>query len=143
MGDPFVFDPRSEFCKSPYGAVPCGTAVSYTVRPLREEGLSRCVLTAQREFSGQTTELELPCTGQGGERNRFSGVFTAPAEPELVWYYFRFRRPDGSACFLDRTGYRSDGAPFCWQMTVYRESHFPDWFGPGVTYQIFPDRFCR
>ena len=143
MLDPFVFDSRSESCKKPYGAVPCGTAASYTVRPLRREGWSRCVLVTQREFSGQMTELELPCTGQDGDRNRFSGIFSAPAEPELVWYYFRFRRPDGSACFLDRTGYRSDGAPFCWQMTVYEESSTPAWFGCGVVYQIFPDRFCR
>ena len=28
-------------------------------------------------------------------------------------------------------------------MTVYRESRSPKWFGAGVTYQIFPDRFCR
>ena len=53
MLDPFVFDSRSESCKKPYGAVPCGTAVSYTVRPLRREGWSRCVLVTQREFSGQ------------------------------------------------------------------------------------------
>ena len=75
MLDPFVFDSRSESCKKPYGAVPCGTAVSYTVRPLRREGWSRCVLVTQREFSGQTAELELPCTGQDGDRNRFSGIF--------------------------------------------------------------------
>lgn len=81
MLDPFVFDSRSESCKKPYGAVPCGTAASYTVRPLRREGWSRCVLVTQREFSGQMTELELPCTGQDGDRNRFSGIFSAPAEP--------------------------------------------------------------
>ena len=143
MGDPFVFDPRSEFCKSPYGAVPCGTAVSYTVRPLREEGWSRCVLTAQREFSGQTTELELPCTGQDGERNRFSGVFTAPAEPELVWYYFRLFRKDGTSLLLDASGRHAEGAPQCWLLTVYEDTPAPDWFGSGVVYQIFPDRFCR
>ena len=28
-------------------------------------------------------------------------------------------------------------------MTVYEKSHTPFWFGAGVTYQIFPDRFCR
>ena len=86
MRDPFVFDPRSECCKKPYGAVPCGTAVSYTVRPLRAEGWSRCVLVAQREFSNLETETELPCTGTDGDRNRFSGTFPAPAEPELVWF---------------------------------------------------------
>ena len=30
-----------------------------------------------------------------------------------------------------------------WQLTVYEENHTPSWFGRGVTYQIFPDRFFR
>ena len=30
-----------------------------------------------------------------------------------------------------------------WQLTVYEPSPAPDWFGRGVTYQIFPDRFRR
>ena len=143
MLDPFVFDSRSESCKKPYGAVPCGTAVSYTVRPLRREGWSRCVLVTQREFSGQTAELELPCTGQDGDRNRFSGIFPAPAEPELVWYWFRLFREDGSSILLDRSGYHGGENVQSWQLTVYEESSTPAWFGCGVVYQIFPDRFCR
>ena len=143
MLDPFVFDSRSESCKKPYGAVPCGTAVSYTVRPLRREGWSRCVLVTQREFSGQTAELELPCTGQDGDRNRFSGIFFAPAEPELVWYWFRLFREDGSSILLDRSGYHGGENVQSWQLTVYEESSTPAWFGCGVVYQIFPDRFCR
>ena len=143
MLDPFVFDSRSESCKKPYGAVLCGTAVSYTVRPLRREGWSRCVLVTQREFSGQTAELELPCTGQDGDRNRFSGIFSAPAEPELVWYWFRLFREDGSSILLDRSGYHGGENVQSWQLTVYEESFTPAWFGCGVVYQIFPDRFCR
>lgn len=143
MLDPFVFDSRSESCKKPYGAVPCGTAVSYTVRPLRREGWSRCVLVTQREFSGQTAELELPCTGQDGDRNRFSGIFSAPAEPELVWYWFRLFWEDGSSILLDRSGYHGGENVQSWQLTVYEESSTPAWFGCGVVYQIFPDRFCR
>lgn len=143
MLDPFVFDSRSESCKKPYGAVPCGTAVSYTVRPLCREGWSRCVLVTQREFSGQTAELELPCTGQDGDRNRFSGIFSAPAEPELVWYWFRLFREDGSSVLLDRSGYHGGENVQSWQLTVYEESSTPAWFGCGVVYQIFPDRFCR
>ena len=46
MRDPFVFDSRSEFCKSPYGAAPCGGRVTFHVRPLYAEGYSRCVLVA-------------------------------------------------------------------------------------------------
>ena len=143
MRDPFVFDPRSECCKKPYGAVPCGTAVSYTVRPLRAEGWSRCVLVARREFSNLETETELPCTGIDSDRNRFSGTFPAPAEPELVWYWFRLSRPDGCTILFDKSGWHTDGSVQSWQLTVYEETPTPSWFGRGVTYQIFPDRFCR
>ena len=143
MRDPFVFDPRSECCKKPYGAVPCGTAVSYTVRPLRAEGWSRWVLVARREFSNLETETELPCTGIDGDRNRFSGTFPAPAEPELVWYWFRLSRPDGCTILFDKSGWHTDGSVQSWQLTVYEETPTPSWFGRGVTYQIFPDRFCR
>ena len=143
MRDPFVFDPRSEFCKKPYGAVPCGTAVSYTVRPLRAEGWSRCVLVARREFSNLETETELPCTGIDGDRNRFSGTFPAPAEPELVWYWFRLSRPDGCTILFDKSGWHTDGSVQSWQLTVYEETPTPAWFGQSITYQIFPDRFCR
>ena len=143
MRDPFVFDPRSECCKKPYGAVPCGAAVSYTVRPLRAEGWSRCVLVARREFSNLETETELPCTGIDGDRNRFSVTFPAPAEPELVWYWFRLSRPDGCTILFDKSGWHTDGSVQSWQLTVYEETPTPAWFGRGVTYQIFPDRFRR
>ena len=34
MSEPFVFDPRCDLCKEPFGAVPCGTAVTFHCRPL-------------------------------------------------------------------------------------------------------------
>ena len=117
--------------------------MSYTVRPLRAEGWSRCVLVARREFSNLETETELPCTGVDGDRDRFSGTFPAPAEPELVWYWFRLSRPDGSSILFDKSGWHTVGDVHSWQLTVYEETLAPAWFGRGVTYQIFPDRFCR
>ena len=143
MSEPFVFDPRYGLCKSPFGAAVCGTTVSLHCRPLASEGFTHCALVMRREFSGQQEERELYQDGVDGERIRFSLNFTAPAEPELVWYHFRFWRDDGSGCDLDKTGYRSDGQVHSWQLTVYRESRTPGWFGSGVVYQIFPDRFCR
>ena len=40
MSEPFVFDPRCDLCKEPFGAVPCGTAVTFHCRPLATEGFS-------------------------------------------------------------------------------------------------------
>ena len=52
MSEPFVFDPRCDLCKEPFGAVPCGTAVTFHCRPLATEGFSHCALVLSCEFSG-------------------------------------------------------------------------------------------
>ena len=143
MSEPFVFDPRCTLCKYPYGAVPCGAPVTLYVRPEGWEGFVRCTLLLRQEFSGQDREWELPAEGWDGERQRFSLTFPAPETPELCWYAFRFTRADGSVRYLDASGWCSE-PQHRWQMTVYdAASPTPGWFGEGLTYQIFPDRFRR
>ena len=143
MSEPFVFDPRCSLCKHPFGAVSCAQSISFHCRPLTSEDFSHCALVLRHEFSGLLEERALCLDGPEAERTRFSLEFTAPGEPELLWYHFRLWREDGTGCDLDQTGYRSDGVTRDWQLTVYRRRPTPDWFGRGVTYQIFPDRFCR
>ena len=143
MRDPFMFDSRSEFCKKPFGAVPCGSEVMFHVRPLTRDGYSRCVLVARREFSGEEIQMELLPEAVDGERTRFTGTLTAPTEPELLWYHFRLIRSDGSTALLDQSGWKETGEIQSWQLTVYEKTATPLWFGGGVVYQIFPDRFCR
>ncbi len=143
MSEPFVFDPRCTLCKYPYGAVPCDAPVTLHVRPEGWEGFVRCTLLLRQEFSGQDREWELPAEGWDGERQRFSLTFPAPETPELCWYAFRFTRADGSVRYLDASGWCSE-PQHRWQMTVYdTASPTPGWFGEGLTYQIFPDRFRR
>lgn len=143
MRDPFVFDSRSEFCKKPFGAVPCGSEVVFMSVPSPWDGYSRCVLVARREFSGEEIQMELLPEAVDGERTRFTGVLTAPTEPELLWYHFRLIRSDGSMALLDQSGWQETGEIQSWQLTVYEKTATPLWFGGGVVYQIFPDRFCR
>ena len=142
MSEPFVYDPRCILCKDPYGAVLCGTEIAFHCRPLISEGFTRCAITLRREFSGKAEVHLLTCLGPEDDRTHFTVSLPASDIPELVWYHFSFWREDCFACDLDKTGYRSDGKIEPWQLTVYGESHTPEWFGEGVTYQIFPDRFC-
>lgn len=142
MSEPFVFDPRCSLCKEPFGAVLCGQDITFRCRPLAAEQFTHCSVILRHEFSGTRQEVELQPAGAAGERICFSGVVAAPEEPDLIWYHFRFWRDDGTGCELDKTGYRSSGSVVPWQITVYEESQSPQWFGEGVTYQIFPDRFC-
>ena len=131
-----IFNSRDENYKSPFGAVCCGAAVSFTVTPGPE--FCACALLTFGEFADAHGESALlPCPGG------FSGVFTAPEKPELVWYSFRFTRPDGSCVYLGRNGLGEQASRQPWQLTVYESRPTPEWFGRGVTYQIFPARFCR
>ena len=143
MSEPFVFDPRCTLCKYPFGAVPLGAPVTLHVRPEGREGFVRCALLLRAEFAGEEREWELQAEGWDGERQRFSLTFPAPSAPELCWYAFRLTRADGSVRYLDASGW-ADQPQHRWQMTVYdAASPTPGWFGEGLTYQIFPDRFCR
>lgn len=143
MNTPAVFDSRDSQCKKPYGALPCGEEWTLTCRPLASEGFTHCSVTLRREFAGHEMEVEMPFRELWEDRACFSLTLQAFQNPELVWYWFRFWRDDGSGCFLDKTGYRSEGEPIPWQLTVYEKRPTPAWFGEGVTYQIFPDRYCR
>ena len=144
MSEPFVFDSRHPLCKQPYGAVVTGTQVSLHIRPLTRDGFTGCTLMLLEEFSGLRKEYAFTKGVAEGDRTRFDLEFTVPAQPELIWYHFRLTKADGSVTILDRSGYHSDGyARDVWQLTVYDESKTPQWFGNGIAYQIFPDRFHR
>lgn len=130
------FDSRDVRYKDPFGAVSCGAEVHFTLGA--DEPLEACCLLVRQEFAGLEQEVPLSPSGDG-----WCGVLTAPVEPELIWYAFRVRRPDGSLLWLGRNGCGGEADRQRWQLTVYEPTHTPDWFGRGVTYQIFPDRFCR
>ena len=130
-----IFDSRKEQYKAPFGAVPCGTEVRFFVEA--EAEFTACILRCYHEFADKWTETPLlPCP------DGFGGVYTAPAEGELVWYTFCLHRKDGSSVYFGKNGCGGDDRT-PWQLTVYEETYTPRWFGEGVTYQIFPDRFCR
>ena len=130
------FDPRDTRCKTPFGAAKCGTEVRFT---LFDDAFCGCELLVYREFAGAEDVCPLP-PAEGG----FAGTYTVPGEGELCWYVFRLTRWDGTLSYLGKNGLQPDrdGAER-WQLTVYEDTGTPDWFGRGVTYQIFPDRFRR
>lgn len=78
MSEPFVFDPRCILCKDPFGAVSCGTMVSFHCRPLAKEGFTHCALILHHEFSGHTQSIELAPTEAAADRMHFSAAVLAP-----------------------------------------------------------------
>ncbi|MBR3704270.1 MAG: alpha-glucosidase C-terminal domain-containing protein [Oscillospiraceae bacterium] len=139
-----IFDPRDSRYKQPFGAVPCAAEVTLTLRPPASERFQRCTLIAYGEFANEHRSFPLAKIGSDVDHTIFSGSYKVFSEPELIWYSFRFERVDGSVAYLGKNGYCGEGEAVCWQQTVYDDTYkTPDWFGRGVTYQIFPDRFYR
>ena len=134
-----LFDPWDPRCKTPFGAVALGETVTLT---LRDGNLRAAELILQQEFAEKTETLPLRRVTQAGE-TVFTLSFSAPAQPELCWYHFRLRWEDGGERLLDRQGFAENRDLVPFQLTVYRKNETPQWFGDGVSYQIFPDRFCR
>ena len=139
-----IFDPRNSQYKMPYGAVTCGEKIAITLRPDRSEDFSECALLLYEEFAEAYWEVALTLSGREGEQILFTGSYDAPDQPELIWYGFRLRRENGETVWLGKNGLCAEKELTPWQQTVYDGSlPTPDWFGRGVTYQIFPDRFFR
>ena len=135
MPDRSVYNSRDPRCKTPYGAVPSGTKVTLTLRPLRAEGFSRATMSARFEFQDDATvTLNMPWSGLDGARDTFTCTLDTGDYVGLVWYSFGLERLDGQG--------RQMLGPY--QLTVYDGAEaVPTWFGEGTTYQIFPDRFRR
>ena len=135
MTGPTIFDSRDTRYKDPYGAVASGVKVTLTLRPPRAEGYSWARLSARLEFrADETVEIPMPWSGLDGNRDVFTCVLDTGDYVGLIWYTFTLERLDGKKG--EQLG------PF--QLTVYDGGEaVPAWFGEGMTYQIFPDRFRR
>ena len=156
-----IFNSRDPAYKVPFGAVSCGRLITFRLCPPAEEHIAAAWLVLYREFADMREEfpfspadtedadaIKAPHTADAqpepGDGPTFSLRYRAPEEPELIWYCFRFAREDGSQVWLGKNGLCGDGQAACWQQTVYdNQLSTPEWFGKGVTYQIFPDRFHR
>lgn len=129
-----TYDSRDPRYKTPYGAAASGTQVRFTLRPPRAEGYSHASLTARFESRHDETILvKMPWQGHELGQDLFSVELDTTGYVGLIWYSFRLEKLGGAT---------QDLGPY--QLTVYDgEEEVPTWFGEGVTYQIFPDRFRR
>ena len=140
-----MFHSRSPACKKPYGAAPAGKKVEFAAYPRREQGISRMTLWVEED--GQQAEAyPMRWFGLAGARDEYGASFTPP-HAGLYWYWFTFDTADGPRFCARGYGGRCevlDSMGDRFQLTVYDPSYRPPrWFGEGITYNIFPDRFCR
>ena len=129
-----TYDSRDSRYKSPYGAVSSGTQVQLTLRPPRAECFSHASVNVRFESRfNEILILKMPWQGHDLGQDLFSVELDTTGYVGLVWYSFRLEKLNGRGQEL---------GPY--QLTVYDGAQeAPSWFGEGVTYQIFPDRFRR
>ena len=129
-----IYDSRDARYKTPYGAVAAGTVVQFTLRPPRAAGFSRASLEARFESrNDETLTLSMPWAGMELGQDLFRAQLDVGDYIGLVWYSFRLEGIDGR---------NQELGPY--QLTVYDgREEVPSWFGEGMSYQIFPDRFRR
>lgn len=104
------FDSKDQQCKNPFGAVLCGTEVSFSLLCSREEDICAGVLRLRAEFAD--LDQTVPLTPSG---DAWRCTVTAPEEPDLLWYDFTLTRGSGETVSLTRSG-----GP--WQLTVYEDT---------------------
>ncbi|MCL2002985.1 MAG: glycoside hydrolase family 13 protein [Oscillospiraceae bacterium] len=146
-----IYASRSSFHKTPFGAVKAGEAVTFTLTPPRAAAWLRAFLCVKDEFGGQYTEYALAWSGLRGACDMYRVRLDTEGLLGPVWYWFRFEGLGGRAGYCGNPGL-ADGecaltqeTPLPWQLTVTLPDPLPvpGWFGRGVTYHIFPDRFHK
>ena len=140
-----VYCSRSEACKSPYGAVPSGEMVKFCIYPRRSAGVLSAELLLCADGEGFEA-IPMHWSGYAGARDCYT-VTCAAGAPGLYWYLFKMVTTEGENFVCRSTGGVGDvltqpGERF--QMTVFDGGYqVASWFGEGITYNIFPDRFRR
>lgn len=147
-----IYASRKAFHKTPFGAVRVGEPVKFTLTPPRALAWGRVFLCVNDEFGDKYTEVPLTWRGLHGDCDLYDITLDTAELLGPVWYWFRFERADGEFGIYDNPGALDDGEgeisfakARAWQQTVTLANYepVPDWFGRGVTYHIFPDRFYK
>ena len=136
MLDPSIFHPRNPACKTPFGAVAAGTEVTLTLRPPRSLGCTKVWLTLRWEQRDDYTEtVFVPWEDLSYGVDVYRVAFSVAEDYQgLIWYSFTLERGPGEQAIISQE----------YQLTVYDGTEaVPEWFGRGMSYQLFPDRFCR
>ncbi len=140
-----LFDSRDSFYRAPVGAVPHGTAVTFSLLIPRGECPGR-VSVWFSEDGRPAEETQLVFAENIRQYQRWTATVT-PETPGIYWYTFRVETPERMLVY----GRDAKNNPVCgrqnpaaWQMTVYdKDESLPKGWAGGTFYQIFPDRFCR
>ncbi len=139
------FRSRDLRCKSPYGAVAVDAEVKFSIFSKRVDAYSAFTLWIAQD--GEEPVAHPLQWAELIEGHDCYSIAYVPQQSGLYWYWFTDQEGDKTT-YLNR-GFAGIGAPgkergTPYQLTVCQSLAAPAaWFGQGITYNIFPDRFCR
>ena len=134
-------DSRQGIYRSIMGAAPCGSEVTLRVRA---NGVQSVV--ARVWWDGAESLYPMSPEGQ----DLYACELTMPAQPGLLWYYFRVVDDEGKLWYFGNAADRLGGVgelyesePPSYQITVFDGAFStPAWLRNGMMMQIMVDRFC-
>lgn len=147
-----IYASRKPFHKKPFGAVRAGECVTFTLTPPRAAAWLRVFLCVKDEFADTYSEHRLIWRGLHGSCDLYDVTLDTEGLLGPIWYWFRWECTDGRTGYYHNPnaldfgeGELAEAYPRAWQLTVTLPDPdpVPEWFGRGVTYHIFPDRFRR
>lgn len=139
-----VHNSAKEWHRSPLGAVPGGTRVTFRLS-VRDFSFEKAYFVVLRDNFKIETEMH-----REGEHGEILYVeYDTPTEPGVLWYWFSLRiAGDNWLYYGAAAGGHSGIGKVYWseppgfQLTVFdREFSTPHWFKCSTMYQIFPDRY--
>lgn len=139
------FNSKLSDYKSPYGAVPTGSTVTFNIKAVKGD-LTNAYLILQTPDGIQKIGMKLNGSFADGN-DKWTTSYT-PSKIEMDKYYFVVSNGSDVKAYGDDDGYFGPGAANdlgkikLYDMNVYDKDYkTPDWFKNAVVYQIFPDRF--
>ena len=141
-----IYCSRNELYKKPFGAVKAYENVEICIYPRRNTGVLNAEFIIKADNDSESKVMAMQWDGYAGYRDCYKVNFKAD-DAGLYWYAFKITTAY-DVYYIGRSagGYgdvrKELGDMF--QMTVFNGNYkVADWFGQGITYNIFPDRFCR
>lgn len=140
-----LFFSRNEKYKKPFGAVRAGQPVTLNLYPNKNLFVTEAYLAVEKD-GGQREYFTFHYMGEKDSEDIFQLEYI-PKESGLYWYHMEVNTHFGPRYIEKGAGSRGILSKILkqrFQLTV-TEPKFtvPEWFGEGITYNIFPDRFAR
>ncbi|WP_094603071.1 hypothetical protein SPSIL_000990 [Sporomusa silvacetica DSM 10669] len=147
-----LHDSHNADFRSPFGAVSCHTEITLRMLIAAPQHPAFILVDAVQlrlwqDGLGETI-IDMRVSEKQQDRCLYEAVFSAPAVPGVLWYYFIVRQ-GGQIFYYGNNGEETGGVgylaaspPPSYQISTYLPGTVtPDWFKHAIVYQIFVDRF--